>query len=324
MEYVKLWKQQTLLIDQQVVNHLAYINKLTPEQISELVRVSGKSLNELVDIWRTKGNDAAQAFLQALVDQFKILNNPNNSILDIFLNANLGIPKAGGGAAAPPYAAPNAPNPSTNVQGPPNPNVPGAAPGHPDTSPTGTGVPDASDFGIGRELSGTGDQPWAKYVADPAWNVAYFDPGHGNQYGLAQIYSAVYGAMVGYYTKNQDGNWAWTGNGGATPPPVTVSNIPYRHSGGLAYDEGMFVLQQGEFVLSRKAVNSLGQDYVRSLNRYHDGGMVRPIASGTSGPTQITHIYHTFGPITVVANDGKKMIESIQAKARIAKMAGGV
>lgn len=336
-KYVKLWRQQTYLVDQQVAFHLAYINKLTPEQLSELIRVSGLSLDQLVEVWKTKGGDAARQFIQAIKDEFQKFAGTHPGGLVGFFNNVLGLTDQKGnpigttvGNVAVGAVFPGAITVTPNSTAPTAPAPTSAPPSQGITATGPTGAPNASDYGVGRPLTGSGDQPWAPYVADPTWNVAYFDPGNGSPYGLVQIISALYGGVVGEYIKSQSGSWDWYGS---SPPPQPETKPPnvlhsggmVMHDGGLAADEVPAILQRGEFVIRRSAVNALGTDYLHAINRYHDGGVVRPpIASGAAGPTQITHVTHSFGPITVVANDAQKMIESLQRKERIAKMAGGV
>ena len=55
---------------------------------------------------------------------------------------------------------------------------------------------------------------------------------------------------------------------------VTANGIKRFHNGGLASDEVPAVLQQGEFVLSRSAVQSIGLESVRAMNEGRGGSNV--------------------------------------------------
>lgn len=70
--------------------------------------------------------------------------------------------------------------------------------------------------------------------------------------GLSTIFSAV----------KSVGNLLFGHTGGL----VTAGGIKRFHSGGLANDEMPAILQRGEFVLSKRAVDSIGLDSVRNMN----------------------------------------------------------
>lgn len=171
-------------------------------------------------------------------------------------------PGPGGGSAAP-------------IAGPPNPNVPGSRLGAPDTpyatnDPGVYTAPSASDFGTGRPLTGTGGQPWAPYVGDPAWNVAYYDPGVKNQYGMAEIYSSAFGGMAGFFYKNAQGQWIWHSHDGSAPPAVSKGDtIPvsgFFATGGITDRRSIFGEAGREAAIplwegqpSRRTLGLLGQ-----------------------------------------------------------------
>ena len=61
---------------------------------------------------------------------------------------------------------------------------------------------------------------------------------------------------------------------------VTSQGIKRYHSGGLARDEVPAILQQGEFVLSKQAVQSIGLESAREINRGDSGGTVNVYIQG--------------------------------------------
>jgi TP901 family phage tail tape measure protein len=48
---------------------------------------------------------------------------------------------------------------------------------------------------------------------------------------------------------------------------------------GLAADEHAAILQQGEYVIQREAVDKLGVGYLNSINKYHDGGIISAVGN---------------------------------------------
>lgn len=67
---------------------------------------------------------------------------------------------------------------------------------------------------------------------------------------------------------------------------ITGGGVRRMHEGGLAADEVPAVLQTGEFVVQRRAVQKVGVGFLSRLNRMHKGGTVAsPTASGGGGVT---------------------------------------
>ena len=111
-------------------------------------------------------------------------------------------------------------------------------------------------------------------------------------------------------------DWVRRNRPGGPANKPTMESLGLYHNGGMVkgYNRGgevPIIAQEGEYVMSRQAVNSIGRGTMEAINKYHSGGLVQYRQTGGAAST---------GPIVTGTDVGQlQQVQSFNTLAKIGK-----